>query len=238
MIYPIPKLVKSYPQHIRALLAAIIKLRGDEMDIKNYKILNFRRKFWKLVGAEISVMDESATSEVAVIKMKAWKLKEDVRLFPDRDFAEGTELLRIHARSIIDIGATYDVFIGKSTELSFSLRRKGLRSIFVRDKWLILDKTGSQTAELNETSSGLALFRRYIEIIPYLGPVVAICLSFIKQTYEIQDISNACQAKITHQRNPFIVKMQLDQTMSSLNYDPLIGLSATAMLCVVDAIKS
>lgn len=208
------------------------------MDLKNYKVLNFRRKFWKLVGAEIAVMDESATLEVAVIKMKAWKLKEDVRLFPDRNFTAGTELLRIHARNIIDLGATYDVFIRNSTEPSFALRRKGLKSLFVRDKWLVLDKSGQQIAELNETSSGLALIRRYVEIIPYLGPLISMCLSFVKQTYALSDNTSTVQAKIIHQRNPFIVKMQLDQTMSSSSYNPIVGVSATAMLSIIEAVKA
>jgi hypothetical protein len=208
------------------------------MDIKQHKVLNFRRKFWKLVGAEISVMDEAQTGEVGVIKMKAWKLKEDVRLFPDRSLIKGTDLIRIHARKIIDIGATYDVFLKNDSEPSFALRRKGLKSMFVRNKWLVIDKTGLQTAEINETSSGMALFRRYIEVIPYIGPQIGLFLSFIKQTYELTDSSGICQAKITHQRNPFIVKLQLDQTMSVGNYDPLVGVSGAAMLSIIEAVKA
>lgn len=53
------------------------------MDYSQYKQLEFRRKFWKIFGAQIHMMDPATEQELGVIKMKAWKLKEDIRLFTD-----------------------------------------------------------------------------------------------------------------------------------------------------------
>ncbi|MDB5181417.1 MAG: hypothetical protein JWP13_180 [Candidatus Saccharibacteria bacterium] len=107
------------------------------MDYKKYKKLEFRRKFFRILGAEIDITDPATEQLVAFIEMKAWVLKEDVRIYSDK--LKSQELLRIHARSIIDFGVTYDVFDSKTDKLLFSMRRKGLKSTFLRDQWEIKD---------------------------------------------------------------------------------------------------
>jgi hypothetical protein len=101
------------------------------MDYSQLRQLEFRRKFWVLVGAKIHITDPLSAREVGFIKMKAWKLREDIRLYTDESMQ--TELLRIHARNIIDFGATYDVVDSFSNQIVYSLKRKGLKSTFVRD---------------------------------------------------------------------------------------------------------
>lgn len=206
------------------------------MDYSQYKILEFRRKYWKLFGAEISVTDASGASLVGLIRMKAWKLREDIRLYPDAQSQQ--ELLRIHARQIIDFGATYDVFEGEAVAPSFSLRRKGLRSTFVRDHWLILDAQEQQIGEVQETSGGLALARRYIGIIPYVGELIDLALAFAPQTYAIRDMSGQSLGVVTHRKNPFLVKMQLDRSAAPADSNPMVGVAVTALLSVMDANKN
>ena len=64
-----------------------------------------RRKIIALVG-KILVTDESG-GVVAFSRQKAFKLREEIRVFSDE--SEATLLLMIKARNIIDFGATYDV---------------------------------------------------------------------------------------------------------------------------------
>jgi len=92
------------------------------MDYTQLKKLEFRRKYWKIAGAEIYVDDPNTQQEVGYIKMKAWKLREDIRLFSDRSMQR--EILQIHARQIIDFGATYDVTDSSTGQQFFSMRRK------------------------------------------------------------------------------------------------------------------
>ncbi len=152
------------------------------MDYSKYKQLEFRRKFFKFFGAEITVTEPNSEQVVGLIKMKAWKLREDIRLYSDKTLTQ--ELIRIGARNIIDFGATYDVFDSPTDKQLFSLRRKGLKSTFVRDHWDMSDAGGNPLGFVQETSSGLALARRWIEIVPF-GEIVGLVFMFVPQIYTI-----------------------------------------------------
>jgi hypothetical protein len=209
------------------------------MDYSNFKQLEFRRKFWKFVGAEIFISDPNTQQEVGYIKMAAWKLREDIRIYTNHDMQQ--EVLQIHARQIIDFGATYDVTDTATGQQAFSLRRKGFKSALVRDHWNLLDGNGNIFGEVQETSGMLAIVRRWIELVPF-GDLLGILFMFIKQTYEIRiaqpDGSNAVAGRIVHQKNPFIVKMSLNMTNAQVAIDPKIALASVAMLSIMDAVKN
>lgn len=206
------------------------------MDLSTYKKLEFRRKFFRIFGAEIDITDPATEKLVGFIEVKAWKLREDVRIYSDK--SKSKELLRIHARNVIDFSSTYDVFDSSSDKLLFSLRRKGLRSTFVRDHWDLLDASEQPIGDVQETSSGLALVRRYTDVIPFVGGFIDLAMSFWPLTYTISDSAGATAAQLTHQRNPLVVKFNLDQTGSTAKLDSLVSVVATALLAVVDAGKN
>ena len=68
--------------------------------------------------------------------MKAFKLKEDIRLYTSEDMQ--TEVLSIQARKIIDISSAYDVIDSLTGAKVGALKRKGLKSI-LKDEWIIMD---------------------------------------------------------------------------------------------------
>src|SRR5690606_22881908 len=95
-----------------------------------------RTKFFKIFGEAFHVYDD--TGEVVLYsKMKAFKLKEDIRLYTGADMQ--TELLTISARSIMDLGATYDVVDPIAGVKVGALRRKFMKSL-LRDEWHILNE--------------------------------------------------------------------------------------------------
>ena len=64
-----------------------------------------RRKVFKVFGAGFHIY--AADGQLAgYCKQKAFKLKEDLRVFTDE--SQSDELFRISARSIIDFSSTYD----------------------------------------------------------------------------------------------------------------------------------
>jgi hypothetical protein len=209
------------------------------MDYSQLKQFELRRKFWKLAGAEIYISDSTTQQEVGYIKMKAWKLREDIRIFTDRSMQQ--EIAQIHARQIIDFGATYDVTDSGTQQQLFSLRRKGLKSTFIRDHWDLLDTSGAAFGSIQETSSTLALARRWLEILPY-GDLIGLVFSFVPQTYVITIAQptggSAVVANIIHRKNPFIVKMSVDTTTAQAPVHPLVVLSGAAMLSIIDASKN
>lgn len=126
-------------------------LRGNHLIIK--------RALLKLVGAQFHVSDPATGQEVALAIQKGFKLKEDIRVS-----IGGVETIGIFARQIIDFSAAYDVVDLTSTPNTRIgvLKRKGLKSSFVRDEWLVFDAWEKQIGDLWEDSVALGLVRRFL----------------------------------------------------------------------------
>jgi len=206
------------------------------MDIFKSNSLEFRRKFLVLAGAKIDIKDVDTDMDAGFIKMKAFKLKEDIRLFTDESMT--TTLLAIKARQVIDFGATYDVFDGPEKHQLFSLQRKGLSSTFVRDTWFVLNNDGQKYAEISEVGD-VALLHRYIGFLPIVGAVIEILFWFTKQKYELRLTDGGQLAGvIVRQKNPFIIKFTTHTENAERTVDPQILVAATAMLSVIDGSKN
>jgi hypothetical protein len=200
--------------------------------------LEFRRKIFVLAGAKIDVADQQSGTGVGFVKMKAFKLKEDIRLFADETKTQ--ELLTIQARQIIDFGATYDVSDPQSGSKLFSLQRKGLRSTFVRDKWLILDSQGNEYGYYEEVGV-LALIRRYTGWIPFFGGLVEFVFFFLSIDYELYVTTSGqpqLAAIMTRHKNPFVVKYETDATVGDTNVDNRMIVAATTMLTIIEVSKN
>ena len=117
-----------------------------------------RRQVMKLAGGAYRVFDEQGAL-MAYSEKKAFKLKEDIRIFADE--SKTTELLCIQARQIIDFSAAYDVTDSASGQKVGALRRRGGASI-LRDEWKVLDAADAEIGTLIEDSMALALVRRLL----------------------------------------------------------------------------
>lgn len=93
-----------------------------------------RRKIFNLLGAKFHIYNVK-NDVVGFSYMKAFKLKEDIRIYTGED--QQTEIFRIKARNIIDISATYDVIDSTTDEVLGAWRRRGMKSI-VRDEWCLM----------------------------------------------------------------------------------------------------
>jgi hypothetical protein len=204
------------------------------MDLSQYKQLEFRRKFWRIFGAEINIVDPVSGQMVGFIEMKAWKLREDIRIYTDRSKTQ--EILSIRARNIIDFGATYDVYDSATGQALFYLRRKGLKSAFVRDHWDIFTSQDQPYGSVQETSGGLALLRRYIGVI--FGDLGELVFAFVAQTYQIKDTTGNVAAELTHRKNPLVVKFGYDTTNQTASLDWRVDMATVALLSIIDAAKN
>jgi len=184
----------------------------------------FRRKVLTLVGAKVHVFDPD-NQLVMFSKLKAFKLKEDIRLYADESMAE--ELLTIQARNVIDFSAAYDVVDPKTNEHIGTIRRKGLKSM-VRDEWELLDHEDQLLAVIQEDSTWMALLRRFVDLVTLVFPQKytmtsdGLPLGSFKQNY-----------------NPFVTKIAVDFTDDREKLlDRRLGLAAGILLCVIEGKQS
>jgi uncharacterized protein YxjI len=102
---------------------------------------------------------------ICFVEQKRFKFKEDIRFYTDA--AKTQELLRIKARQRFDPRATYDITDeagAKIGEISKVFGASLLRSTF-----RVNDASGQELFISMEKSLGVALFRRLVGFVPYIG---------------------------------------------------------------------
>lgn len=175
------------------------------------------KQFFKLMGGTFRVFDP-AGQLVLFADMKAFKLKEDIRLYTEEE--KTNEIINIKARHLIDISAAYDVVDSTTGEKIGALKRMGLKSM-LKDEWVVMDALDQEIGRISEDSWLLALVRRYVT-------------NLIPQKYH-------CEAKgnevCTFQQNfnPFVIKLAVDLKPAADGLlDRRLILAAGIMLCAVE----
>lgn len=180
-----------------------------------------RRKVFKLFGGAFHIYDASEQTLLAYSKMKAFKLKEDIRLYADEQM--NREMLVISARQVIDFGASYDVIDPVSQQKVGALRRRGFKSM-LRDEWVILDSSDRELGLIREESMMLALVRRFVEAASYVLP----------QKYLVT-IGQTPVATFKQNFNPFVYKLWVDLSPDTAGlFDRRLAMAAALLLAAVE----
>jgi hypothetical protein len=185
----------------------------DRLSQNKYTI---RQKIFELLGKSFQVFD-SNNEVVFFCKMKAFKLREDIRLYTSESME--TELLTIKARNIMDFSAAYDVMDAQTRQPIGVLKRKGMMSM-LKDEWIIMTPGDRDVGYIKEDSMLLAVARRVIGIIPQ------------KYTAEL-DGRTVC----TYQQNfnPFVFKIEIDFSHDEGKlFDRRLGLAAGILLAAIE----
>lgn len=182
-----------------------------------------RRKVLKLFGAAFHVYDAN-NAVVGYCKQKAFKLREDIRIFTDESMSK--ELIRIAARSIIDFSSTYDVMLGDGTVVG-SLRRKGMKSTFLRDEWLVFDEHGTQVGLLQEDSAWMGFLRRMHEIFALFAP----------QKFHLYRTDGSIAATYRQHFHLFVYRLGVAPAADLKADEPLDEMMILAAGCLVAAIE-
>ena len=192
----------------------------DLADRYAFPTYTLRKKVFKIFGDAFHIYDPDG-EVVLYSKLKAFKLKEDIRLYTDDSMDE--EVLKIRTTSIWDISGTYDVFDPIANETVGALRRKGMKSI-LKDEWVILDASGDELGLIKEDSTLKAIVRRVVDDIAFLMP----------QAFHAE-VGGQEVAVYKQNFNPFVKKIRIDFTSDRNNVlDPRLGLAAAVLLCAIE----
>jgi hypothetical protein len=111
---------------------------------------------------------------VAFVRQKKMAIKEDIRFYADEQ--ETRELFRIKARSMFDIGGSrYDVLEG---DTAFGALEHRFGASLIRSTWAVKNAADEQIAIARERSVPLAIARRLIDFVPYVGGFIPIPYNF------------------------------------------------------------
>ncbi|MCB9869358.1 MAG: hypothetical protein H6837_05845 [Planctomycetes bacterium] len=189
---------------------------GDEparvFQLDHYLI---RRKVLKILGGAFHVFDRK-DALVGYSQQKAFKLKEDIRVYTDDTLQE--ELLLVKARQIIDFAAAYDIVDSRTGAKVGAARRKGLKSI-LRDSWELLDVNDKVLGKLEEDSAGMALARRLLS-------------NLIPQRFRLSAGSRP-PVHFAQRFNPFIYKLEVDLPQGH-GFDPRLVFALAVLICAIE----
>ena len=183
----------------------------DIIELDQYLI---RRKIFKFLGASFHVFDGDQI--VAYTKQKAFKLKEDIRIYTGEDMQ--TELLTIRARNVIDFAASYDIVDAREGTKVGAARRKGFASI-VRDSWELLDREDRPIGKLQEDSTGMALLRRFLS-------------NLIPQSFHL-DSGGRQPVELKQHFNPFVYRLAVS-IPSDATIDRRLVLGVSALIAAIE----
>jgi len=176
-----------------------------------------RRKVFTLLGGKFHIYNREGAL-VGFSKQKAFKLKEDIRVFTDESMQ--TPMLAIAARSIIDFSAAYDVTDSKTGQKVGALRRKGFSSM-IRDEWDVLDLHDNPISKIREDSTAMALVRRFLP----LG-------NLFPQHFVLGDETHSYVDMRTH-FNPFVHRLTV-AVNADCPFHPLLVLAAAILLVAIE----
>jgi uncharacterized protein YxjI len=101
------------------------------------------------------------------VEQKRFAFKEDIRFYADA--SKQQELVRIKARQAFDPRARYDVTAAGGTKVGEI--QKVFGASLLRSTYALFDATGAEVARVSEKSLPVALFRRAVGFVPYVGDV-------------------------------------------------------------------
>ena len=102
---------------------------------------------------------------ICFVEQRRFKLKEDIRFYADD--TKTVELLRIKARQRFDPRARYDVTDPAGAK--FGEIQKVFGESLIRSTYKVYDPAGTELARVREKSLPIALIRRLIGFVPYVG---------------------------------------------------------------------
>ncbi len=178
-----------------------------------------RRKVLKIFGGSFDVYGPDGDL-VLFASQRAFKLKEDIRLYSDKQKTE--ELLVIKARNIIDFSAAYDVEDPTTGRKLGAFKRRGWSSLF-RDQWIVMDDNDNEVGFIKEDSAAMALLRRFISLIP--------------QKYHCE-VNGAEVCTYRQNFNPFVYKLNIDFAETGSAPDKRLIISGAVLLAAIEGKQS
>lgn len=124
-----------------------------------------RQKWTMVINRYFFYVPGDEQTPFCFVEQKRFKFKEDIRFFSDQ--TKSTELMRIKARQRFDPRATYDI-TDPSGAVIGKIQKQFGKSL-LRSSFKLFDPWEREVAIAQEASLPIALFRRLVGFVPYLG---------------------------------------------------------------------
>lgn len=114
------------------------------------------------IGTRVRVTD-AASRQIAYLRKKKFKLREDVRIYEDED--QRRQLFRLRADRVVDFGASYAVSGPDGRPLG-AVRQQGVRSIW-KSSYEVTDPNAKTIGTIHEENPFVKVLDGMAEAIPF-----------------------------------------------------------------------
>jgi uncharacterized protein YxjI len=139
-----------------------------DFDPNAHDVFLLRQKWTMAINRYFFSLPDAQGNEgerFAFVEQKRFAFKEDIRFFTDE--SKRVQVLAIKARQRFDPAARYDI-TGADGEKVGEIQKAFAKSL-LRSTYLLFDAHGNQVCEARERNLAVALFRRLVDFIPYIG---------------------------------------------------------------------
>ncbi len=124
-----------------------------------------RQRIKLMINQYEFALPESETTAFCFVEQKRFKFKEDIGFFADA--SKSQMLLRIKALARFDPRAKYDITTANGERIGQI--QKVFGASLLRSTYALFDVNGAEICRASERNLFVALFRRAVGFIPYIG---------------------------------------------------------------------
>ncbi len=154
------------------------------------------------IGTRVRVTD-AAGGQIAYVRKKKFKLKEDVRVYEDED--QRDLLFRIKADRIVDFGASYAISGSDGRPLG-AVKQQGMRSLW-KSTYEVSDPLGRGIAVIHEENPFVKVLDSLAEAIPFADALGGL---FFNPAYLV-DLRGESVLRMKKERSVFESRFRLDR---------------------------
>jgi uncharacterized protein YxjI len=154
------------------------------------------------IGTRVRVTD-AAGGQIAYVRKKKFKLKEDVRVYEDED--QHKLLFRIKADRVVDFGASYAISGSDGRPLG-AVKQRGMRSLW-KSTYEVSDPLGRGIAVIHEENPFVKVLDSLAEAIPFGDALGGL---FFNPAYLV-DLRGESVLRMKKERSVFESRFRLDR---------------------------
>jgi hypothetical protein len=154
------------------------------------------------IGTRVRVVD-AAGRQIAYLRKKKFRLKEDVRVYEDEN--QMRELFRIRADRVVDFGASYAVSGSDGRPLG-AVRQRGVRSIW-KSSYEVSNPNGKTIGVIHEENPFVKVLDSLAEAIPFADALGGL---FFNPAYLV-DLGGETVLRMQKERSVFDSRFRLDR---------------------------
>lgn len=123
---------------------------------------------------------------VAFAQQKRMAFKEKVMFFDDEKRSQ--EVFSFRAEKVMDVHGRY--FIEDANDTCLGMFRKEFKKSLITSSWVLMDADGNDKLRITESNLILAVLRRVVGWIPFIGDILELIVILFRYHFIILDVSN------------------------------------------------